>query len=125
MEYTGETDFPESTQRGLLYIHHHSRQRLTLEEAAQQACLPPNYFSERFHTLVGISFQRYLQELRLHFAARLLAASTLPVSQVLLAAGFRDQTHLGRAFKMLYHVSPREYRQIARQTAGQVRPPPR
>jgi AraC-like DNA-binding protein len=118
-----DTEFPASIQRALLYIHHHFRQPLTLEEAAQQACLAPNYFSERFHTLVGVSFQRYLQGLRLRFAAKLLSASTLPVSEVLLAAGFRDQTHFGRAFKKLYHVSPRQYRQVAHQASGR-RPQP-
>jgi AraC-like DNA-binding protein len=90
---------------------------LSLGDVARQACLAPNYFSERFHGLTGISFQQYLQGLCLCFAARLLMASELSVSEILLAAGFRDLTHFGRVFKKLYRASPRQ----CRLTAHQVR----
>jgi AraC-like DNA-binding protein len=106
-------DFPESVQRALLYIHHHFRQPLSLKDVAHQASLAPNYFSEQFHAVVGVSFQHYLQSLRLRFAARLLAASDLPVSDILLASGFRDQAHFCRAFKTMYAASPRAYRLMA------------
>lgn len=108
-----DESYPESIRRALLYIHHHFRQRLALEEVASQACLTPNYFSERFHRLVGTSYQRYLQNLRLRFASKLLTASDLPVTEILLAAGFQDPTHFGRAFKKVYNFSPRQYRLAA------------
>ncbi len=101
---------PESIQRALIYIHHHFRQSITLEDAAAQAYLSPNYFSERFHHSLGISFQRYLQNLRLQFAAGLLAATDRPVSEILFAAGFNDPTHFGRVFKQVFLDSPRDYR---------------
>jgi len=40
-------------------------------------------------------------------------ASELPVSEILLAAGFHDQAHFGRAFKQLYRVWPRPDRLTA------------
>ena len=101
---------PESIQWALIYIHHHFRQSITLEDAAAQAYLSPNYFSERFHLALGISFQRYLQNLRLQFAAGLLAATDRPVSEILFAAGFNDPTHFGRVFKQVFLDSPRDYR---------------
>ena len=100
----------ESIQRALLFIHHHFRQSITLADVASQVFLSPNYFSERFHDAVGISFQNYLQDLRLKFAEALLAATTLPVSEILFAAGFNDPSHFGRVFKQIYNLSPRDYR---------------
>lgn len=101
---------PESIQQSLIYIHHHFRQSITLEDAAAQAYLSPHYFSERFHQTMGNSFQRYLQNLRLQFAAGLLAATDRPVSEILFAAGFNDPTHFGRVFKQVFLDSPRDYR---------------
>ena len=101
---------PESIQRALIYIHHHFRQSITLEDAAAQAYLSPHYFSERFHQILGNSFQRYLQNLRLQFAAKLLAATDRPISEILFAAGFNDPTHFGRVFKQVFLDSPRDYR---------------
>jgi len=51
----------------LVYIHHHFREQLTLNDVAGHARLSPSYFSECFHRTTGSSFQRYLQELRLRF----------------------------------------------------------
>lgn len=101
---------PDSLQRALIFIHHHFRQAIRLEDAASQAYLSPNYFSERFHAVLGISFQHYLQNLRLQFAEGLLKATDLPISEILFAAGFNDPTHFGRVFKQIYFLSPRAYR---------------
>jgi len=100
----------ESIQHALLFIHHHFRQSITLAGVASQVFLSPNYFSERFHVALGISFQQYLQKLRLKFAEALLAETKLPVSEILFAAGFNDPSHFGRVFKQTYHLSPRDYR---------------
>lgn len=101
---------PDSLQRALIFIHHHFRQPIRLEDAASQAFLSPNYFSERFHAVLGISFQHYLQNLRLRFAEGLLKATDLPIFEILFAAGFNDPTHFGRVFKQTYLLSPREFR---------------
>ena len=100
----------ESIQRALLFIHHHFRQSITLADVASQVFLSPNYFSERFHAALGISFQQYLQNLRLKFAEALLSVTSLPVSEILFAAGFNDPSHFGRLFRQTFHLSPREYR---------------
>jgi len=100
---------PDALQRALIFIHHHFRQPITLEEVASHAFLSSNYFSERFHATLGISFQLYLQNLRLRFAAGLLAATSLTISEILYAAGFNDPSHFGRVFKQVYQLSPREY----------------
>lgn len=97
-------------QKALLYIHHHFRQPLTLDQVAGQAGFSANYFSERFHKMTDTTFQHYIQALRLRFSAGLLSASDLPVKEIAFASGFNNFSHFGRAFKAVYHLSPRLYR---------------
>ena len=90
----------------LLYLDRHFREPITLAEAAAAAHLSPNYFSERFHSHTGSSFQMYLQERRLRFARSLLAATSLSVTEVCHAAGFNNLSHFGRAFRRRYGAPP-------------------
>lgn len=100
-------------RQALLYIEHHFRSPLTLEHIARQFGLAPNYFSECFHKTVGVTYQGYLQGLRLRFAASLLAVSDLPVSEICIASGFSTISHFGRAFKQHFGLAPSAYRQHA------------
>jgi AraC-like DNA-binding protein/mannose-6-phosphate isomerase-like protein (cupin superfamily) len=105
----GEGQPSAPLQKGLNYIRHHFREPLMLEDAAKQARLAPNYFSDVFRRTTGISFQHYLQELRISFARSLLRASSLP--DICYASGFRTMTHFERVFKQKYGLTPRAYRQ--------------
>jgi AraC-like DNA-binding protein/quercetin dioxygenase-like cupin family protein len=105
---TGADDDP--VRRALFYIDQHFREPITLADVAAQAFLSPNYFSERFHQLTGISFQTYVQQSRLRFARSLLAATDTGVTEAALAAGFNSPSHFGRAYRARYGCSPRSDR---------------
>lgn len=108
------TEQHQKLSMSLIYMHHHFREPLSLEDAARQVHLSPSYFSECFHRTYGISFQRYLQELRLHFARSLLSAAQLPVSHTCFAAGFQTLSHFERTFKQYFGLSPRQFLQERR-----------
>lgn len=93
--------------RALLHMHHHFRERISLEEAAKHAGLAPNYFSQMFRTTTGIPFQTYLQDLRLKFAKSLLLSSDYPVTEICYASGFQTLTHFERVFKQRFGLTPR------------------
>ncbi|ALS29264.1 AraC family transcriptional regulator [Paenibacillus sp. 32O-W] len=105
-----EAPQPEHIRRALVFIHHRFREPLSLRDAAAQAGLAPNYFSECFRKAAGVPFQQYLQELRLSFACSLLRGSPLPVTDICYASGFRTLSHFERAYKRKYGHSPREAR---------------
>lgn len=98
----GEDDL----RAAVLYVDRHFREPVTLADAAAQAHLSPNYFSERFRAYTGTPFQLYLQERRLRFARSLLAATDLSVSEVCHASGFNSLSHFGRAFRRRYGAAP-------------------
>lgn len=94
----------------LLYLHHNFRAPLKLEDVAAQVGLSPTYFSQVFHKVTGSQFQKYLGDLRLRFAASLLLASDLPVTEVCYVSGFGNLAHFGRAFHGKYGLAPSQYR---------------
>lgn len=93
-------------RRAVAYVDRHFREPITLADAAAQAHLSPNYFSERFRQLTGVSFQTYLQNRRLRFARSLLAATDFGVTEVCHAAGFNSPSHFGRVYRRRFGAAP-------------------
>ena len=63
-----------------------------------------------FKTEVGQSPTQYLQELRLRTACQLLETTSLKVTQVGLAVGYKDHSHFFRNFKERFGMTPSQYR---------------
>ncbi|MFD2332733.1 helix-turn-helix domain-containing protein [Cohnella sp. GCM10020058] len=103
----------QAVRKAVAYMQIHFREPLTLEATAAHAHLSPNYFSRRFRELTGMTYQRFLQDLRLQFASALLKVSQLPVTQICFASGFNTLPHFERAFKAAFGHSPRSYRRMA------------
>ncbi|NBD25846.1 AraC family transcriptional regulator [Paenibacillus glycinis] len=101
---------PPAVRKALIYIQHHFRETLSLDDAAASCGLSPNYFSECFSKGTGITFQAYVQDLRLQFAKSLLKSTRLPVTEICFASGFNTLPHFERAFKKRFGGSPRDYR---------------
>jgi len=74
--------------------------------------------SRLFRITLGVSPKRWLTELRLEEAARLLARHQQPVADVALRVGYLSVFSFSRAFKRKYGASPAHYR---RDTGGAVR----
>jgi AraC-like DNA-binding protein len=94
-------------------LHNHYREPVTLQAAAEQVALSPNYFSECFRSATGVTFQRYLQSLRLRFAKSILSVSALPVTDICYASGFQTLSNFERAFKREFGHSPTAWRSMA------------
>ncbi|MBB6674961.1 helix-turn-helix domain-containing protein [Cohnella nanjingensis] len=97
---------PVNIQNALLYIQHHFREPIALEDAARQSGLSSHYFSERFRLTTGTTFQQYLLNLRLQYARALLRASALPVSEICFVSGFNTLAHFEKMFKRRYGHPP-------------------
>ncbi len=91
-------------------IDHHFREPITLAAIAARVHLSPNYFSQQFHQQVGMTFQAYVVDKRLRFAAALLRASDIPITEVCAASGFNTIPHFNRAFRRCYGCAPGAYR---------------
>lgn len=71
-------------------------------------------FRRRWIEACGMPPARYLRQLRLREACRLLAESARPVNEIAHAAGFDDELYFSRRFRKETRLSPSEYRRVYR-----------
>jgi len=71
-------------------------------------------FRRRWVEVIGTPPARYLQQLRIAEACRLLVESPLQIKAVAAAAGFEDEFYFSRRFRIEVGQSPREYRNTYR-----------
>ena len=83
---------------------------LRLSEAASLCAMAPTYFSRRFARTFGEGFAAYQMRFKIQQAARLLATSDEPVSQIGYRLGFRSHAYFSYCFKSVFGVAPSQHR---------------
>lgn len=86
------------------------RQSLTLSEIAQLVDVHHTHLAREFRRHYRCTVGEYVRRLRVEFACRKLSTSDTPLSEIALAAGFVDQSHFSRTFKIQTGLSPARYR---------------
>ena len=97
-------------KRAVLFIKNNCDRDISLEEAASEAAMSPNYFSECFKKTIGIGFSDYVTARRLRKAAELLRDPKLKISQVARMSGFSDPHYFSRIFKKSTGYNPGQCR---------------
>ena len=83
----------------------------TVESLAQRANMSRAAFARRFRDSFGRSPIRYLRDVRLRRAARLLRGTEdLSIDAVAHRVGFGSRSHFSHAFRDLFGVSPTDFR---------------
>jgi AraC family transcriptional regulator len=91
-------------------LRHDYGSRLTLETLADDAGVHPVHLATSFKRCFGQTVGAVIRQLRVEVACRKLSSTDAPIADVALAAGFCDQSHLGRVFKRELSVTPAAYR---------------
>jgi AraC-like DNA-binding protein len=105
---------PGLTRRICDYIESNLSQKIGLAGLAAMSGLSTHHFARAFHQSVGIPPHSYLLRRRLEHVEHMLRETQLPLSEIALATGFSDQSHLARHFHRLTGVSPSVARWKAR-----------
>lgn len=109
----------------LARLHDEIEAPWSVDALAKVAAMSRSAFSERFRSLVGEPPMRYLTELRLSRAARLLRASDATVADIARSVGYGSEASLSRAFKGRFGEAPSVFRAARRAGAdGSIPPPP-
>ncbi|MEQ1564195.1 MAG: AraC family transcriptional regulator [Myxococcota bacterium] len=87
-----------------------SGEALSLEQVAAKFDTSPYHFHRTFRAALGITPHQYLVQARLRRAARLLATTELPVTDIAFSCGFGDLTHFIRTFRADAGASPGRWR---------------
>ena len=93
------------------FIHDHATEPITQAQAADLAHMSCPAFSRFFKQRVGMTYSRYLHELRIGHACRLLIESDAPITEACFASGFNNLSNFNRVFRVIKGTSPRHFRQ--------------
>lgn len=92
------------------FIEQHFQNEITVEDIADFCGLNRSYFGKIFHECIGKSPQNFLITYRMLKAAELLKLTNLSIADIGNAVGYSNQLHFSRAFKKIYGISPRQWR---------------
>ena len=73
--------------------------------------LDRSYFGKVFKDMIGQSPQDFLIRYRMSKATSLLTSTSLSIGDISVQVGYPNQLHFSRAFRNIYGMSPRQYRQ--------------
>lgn len=97
-------------KEALSFIEQNFQNDITVEEIAACCGLNRSYFGKIFHEVLGKSPQEFLISYRMTKATELLKLTSLSIAEVGSAVGYANQLHFSRAFKKIYGISPRQWR---------------
>ena len=96
----------------ICYIAGHFKENLYLEKMAKDIGVNKFAISKVFSEIFHSNFNQYLNEQRIHYVCSMLEYSDYPITQIAYEAGFQSQRTFNRAFKEMYHMTPRQYRNL-------------
>lgn len=83
---------------------------LKLQDLANHFYLSPAYISRFFKNKIGINFTKYLTDMRLDKAAKLLEQPGKTLTTIAMDCGFPNLAAFNTTFREKYHMGPKEYR---------------
>lgn len=97
-------------KESLSFIEQNFQNNISVEDIANFCGLNRSYFGKIFKDTVGKSPQEFLLNYRMVKATELLKLTQLSIGDISNAVGYSNQLHFSRAFKNIYHLSPRDWR---------------
>jgi AraC-like DNA-binding protein len=109
-------EIEKAVLRAIETMHDRLGEQLTIDDLAQAAIFSKFHFSRVFQRVTGLSPGRFLSAVRLQEAKRLLAETSLPVTEISVRVGYSSVGTFSSRFKGSVGVSPTTYRQLGRVT---------
>lgn len=116
LHVSDETEQKSSIINDLLkYLEWNYQYDITVNElATHKYFVNPSYLSRLFKTETGMTFSRYLKELRMKKAAELLQESDLKIGDVASCVGYNDVSYFIQTFKKQYSMTPEQFKNSER-----------
>lgn len=87
---------------------------ISVESAADLACMSATAFSRNFQKITGNRFLEFLNRVRVGQACSMLYATDHPVSVICYEVGFQNLANFNRNFMKMKGMTPTAYRALAR-----------
>lgn len=92
------------------YIDVHFKEKLLLNDLAEQFFINKYYLTRVFKEQFGLSISHYIMQQRITHAKHLLRFSDHSIEQIASLCGLEDANYFARVFRKVEGVSPGEYR---------------
>ena len=108
----GDEEGPEGKHYARLtaYIRNEYMNDISLDSAGEALNMSPSYIGLVFRKVGGTSFLKYLTDIRMEEAKRLLSTTDLTLREIGQRVGIENQNTLIRTFKKAEGVTPGQYR---------------
>lgn len=101
----------EDTIKSILkYINNNFNNRINLTSTANFAHLNPQYLSRYFKQKTGTTFTKYITNLRIEKAKKLLTTTDKSITQVALEVGYLDVAYFSKVFLKSEKLSPYKFK---------------
>ena len=94
----------------LNYVQFNFMNEITIRDIAQACACSQSTVCHVFKQYTGKSIKKYIDNLRINQAKRLLSTSDLPINRIAQLCGFSNINYFPTAFKKQIGISPTEYR---------------
>ncbi|MFM0001183.1 GlxA family transcriptional regulator [Paraburkholderia dipogonis] len=102
----------------LRYVTEHITDALSIEQLASAVSVSRRTFSRLFAKYAKVTPSAFVEQVRVDTARKLLEETDAPLKTVAFNCGFHSATHMRTTFFRRLNVTPRQYRQRFRGTAG-------
>ncbi|MBB2926799.1 AraC family transcriptional regulator [Paraburkholderia silvatlantica] len=102
----------------LAFIGKNLSQELRETELAELAGQSVSAFSRYFRRHTGVSFVRYVNQLRINLACQLLMSGELNITNICYQVGFNNLSNFNRQFLLIKEMSPSRWRSYQRLNAA-------
>ncbi|TAE52265.1 MAG: AraC family transcriptional regulator [Bacteroidetes bacterium] len=94
------------------YAYAHFQEQISIDKAAEIAHMSKTAFCRYFKTRTLKTFTRFLNEIRIAYACKLLQKKDSTVTQACFESGFNSLSYFDRTFKEVMGKSPLEHRRL-------------
>ncbi|WP_117882376.1 AraC family transcriptional regulator [Aureibaculum luteum] len=99
----------DTQNKVMAYIFKNFNKTITLDNAAQIANMNASAFSRYFKRINRKTFSRYVSEIRIGYACKLLLEDKINISAVCYESGFNNISNFNRQFKLIMNCTPSIY----------------
>ena len=96
------------------YVFHNIGEGIKLNEAAEILNMAPGSFCRYFKKKTNITFMKYVKEVRIGLAAKMLIETEKTIAQICFDSGYNNLANFNHYFRSVMHCTPSEYRKLHR-----------
>lgn len=101
-------------ESSISFMNANYRESPSLEEIAQKSNMAPNYFHRVFKKIFHVTPLNYMTRRRMDEARQLLLTTPLSIKEIASHTGYNNEFYFSRTFKKHIHMSPAQFRKMAR-----------